>query len=119
MPPLLRPAKATLPTLGQCVEEFNFSRIPSIVPICYRGKRMDEHYSASGHVYVVDDDPAMRESLSAFLRSAGLCVEAFEDANAFMALYDPAQPGCLVLDVQMPKMSGLDLQEKLLERGAL
>jgi len=67
-------------------------------------------------VFVVDDDPAMRESLAFLVGSVGLHVESFADARDFLARYDAARPGCLVLDVRMPGMSGLELQERLAER---
>ena len=69
-------------------------------------------------VFVVDDDRAMRESLTWLLDSVGLRVRSYANARDFLAEYDPAQPGCLVLDVRMPGMSGLDLQAELASRGA-
>jgi two-component system response regulator FixJ len=68
-------------------------------------------------VFVVDDDRAMRESLSWLLDSVGLRVRSYATAAEFLAEHDPAQPGCLVLDVRMPGMSGLDLQAELARRG--
>ena len=68
-------------------------------------------------VFVVDDDRAMRESLSWLLDSVGLRVRSYATAADFLAEHDPAQPGCLVLDVRMPGMSGLDLQSELASRG--
>jgi FixJ family two-component response regulator len=68
-------------------------------------------------VFVVDDDRAMRESLSWLLDSVGLRVRSYATATDFLAEHDPAQPGCLVLDVRMPGMSGLDLQAELARRG--
>jgi len=68
-------------------------------------------------VFVVDDDRAMRESLSWLLDSVGLRVRSYATAADFLAEHDPAQPGCLVLDVRMPGMSGLDLQAELTRRG--
>ena len=68
-------------------------------------------------VFVVDDDRAMRESLTWLLDSVGLRVRSYANAGDFLAEYDPAQPGCLVLDVRMPGMSGLDLQAELARRG--
>jgi len=67
-------------------------------------------------VYVVDDDPAIRDALRWLFESVGLEVETFDSAQAFMATYEPGRPGCLVLDVRLPGMGGLDLQEKLLSR---
>lgn len=70
-------------------------------------------------VFVVDDDESVRSSLRFLLRSAGLESRAFGAAPEFLAGYDPAQPGCLVLDVRMPLMSGLELQQELNLRGAI
>lgn len=64
-------------------------------------------------VCVVDDDPAIRKSLRWLIESVGLTVEAFESAREFLDAYDPEKPGCIVLDVRMPGMNGLELQEKL------
>jgi FixJ family two-component response regulator len=68
-------------------------------------------------VFVVDDDPAMRDSLRWLIESTGLQVETFGDAQTFLARIRPELPGCLVLDVRMPGMSGLDLQAELTRRG--
>jgi len=70
-------------------------------------------------VYVVDDDAAVRDSLSLLLESAGLCAAAFDSAQAFLAAHRAHQPGCLVLDVHMPGMDGLELQNELARRGEL
>ena len=72
----------------------------------------------SGKVYVVDDDESVRSALSRLLRSEGLDVEAFATAEAFLEHPRPDEPGCLVLDVQMPGLTGLDLQRALAESGA-
>jgi two-component system, LuxR family, response regulator FixJ len=69
-------------------------------------------------VFVVDDDRAMRESLRWLLESVGLTVRTYSTAADFLREYEPSQPGCLVLDVRMPGMSGLDLQADLVRRGA-
>jgi len=68
-------------------------------------------------VFVVDDDPAMRKSLRWLLQSVGFTVEAFESAEAFLARIDPSLYGCLILDVRMPGMGGLNLQDALAARG--
>lgn len=68
-------------------------------------------------VFVVDDDAAVRKAVSRLLRSAGLAVAMFASAREFLAQYDPATPGCLVLDVAMPGFSGLQLQTALGEKG--
>ena len=64
-------------------------------------------------VYVVDDNSELRESLRWLLESVGTNVECFEGAQAFLDHYNPKDPGCLILDIRMPGMSGLELQEKL------
>jgi len=64
-------------------------------------------------VFVVDDDRSIRESLSNLIRSAGLNVQTFASAQAFLTSQRPAAPSCLVLDVQLPGFSGLDLQQEL------
>ena len=70
-------------------------------------------------VFVVDDDESVRSSLRFLLRSASLESRAFGSAAEFLTAYDPSQPGCLVLDVRMPGMSGLELQQELNLRGAI
>jgi hypothetical protein len=64
-------------------------------------------------VFVVDDDEAVRTSLKLLLRSVGLPVETFTSAQEFLDRFDADRPGCLVLDIRMPGMSGLELQEHL------
>jgi FixJ family two-component response regulator len=68
-------------------------------------------------VFVVDDDDDLRESLTWLLESAGLRVKTHPTAQEFLNGYDPEAPCCLVLDVRMPGLSGLDLQEELTRRG--
>jgi FixJ family two-component response regulator len=66
-------------------------------------------------VFVLDDDPSIREALSSLLRSAGLRVSTFESAAEFLKIKLPASLDCLVLDLQLPDISGLELQRKLAE----
>jgi FixJ family two-component response regulator len=68
-------------------------------------------------VFVVDDDPPMREALNNLLRSVRLRVEAFGSAQEFLRGRRSDVPGCLVLDVRLPGLSGLDLQKRLVEAG--
>ncbi|HXJ32568.1 MAG TPA: response regulator [Candidatus Eisenbacteria bacterium] len=68
-------------------------------------------------VFVVDDDPAMRDSLRWLIESTGVRVETYPDAQTFLDAVRSDMPGCLVLDVRMPGMSGLDLQSELARRG--
>lgn len=67
-------------------------------------------------VFIVDDEEAVRDSLQWLLESSGLTVALFDSAEAFLSSYQPDQPGCLVVDVRMPGMSGLELQEQLAEQ---
>lgn len=68
-------------------------------------------------VFVVDDDGAVRHGLRFLLRTAGYSVEAFASARSFLEGYDPRRGGCLLLDVRMPQMTGLELQQQLNVRG--
>jgi FixJ family two-component response regulator len=61
----------------------------------------------------VDNDEAVLDSLRMLMKSVGLNAECFRSAGEFLDAYDPERPGCLVLDVRMPGMSGIDLQERL------
>jgi two-component system response regulator FixJ len=70
-------------------------------------------------VFIVDDDEAVRNSLRLLLKSVGLTASALSTGRQFLDTYKPAQPGCLVLDVRMPGMSGLELQERLNHQGAV
>jgi FixJ family two-component response regulator len=68
-----------------------------------------------GLVFIVDDDASMRESLKNLIRSVGLRVEAFTSAQEFLRSERPNVPGCLVLDVRLKGLSGLDLQKRIAE----
>ena len=72
---------------------------------------------ANATVFVVDDDAAMRDSLKDLIRSVGLRGELYASAQDFLRSQRPDVPGCLVLDVRMPGLSGLDLQRRLTEAG--
>jgi two-component system, LuxR family, response regulator FixJ len=69
-------------------------------------------------IFVVDDDEGVRNSLRFLLKSVGLTTRTLASAREFLDIYQPSHPGCLVLDVRMPGMSGLELQEQLNLRGA-
>jgi two-component system, LuxR family, response regulator FixJ len=73
----------------------------------------------SPSVFIVDDDEAVRSSLRLLVKSIGLNAVIMGSAQEFLAGYDPMQPGCLILDVRMPRMSGLELQQQLNLRGAV
>jgi two-component system, LuxR family, response regulator FixJ len=68
-------------------------------------------------VFVVDDDAAVRQGLRFMLRAAGYSVEALPSARSFLEDYDPRRGGCLLLDVQMPQMTGFELQQRLNVHG--
>lgn len=70
-------------------------------------------------VFVVDDDAGVRASIRLLLKSVGLAAVPMASAQEFLAAYDPGQPGCLVLDIRMPGMSGLELQQHLTLQGAI
>ena len=70
-------------------------------------------------VYVVDDDDEVRDAIADLIDSVGLPTRAFASAQAFLQAYEPPQSGCLVLDVRMPGMNGLELQQELMTRGAM
>src|SRR5437764_15492104 len=68
-------------------------------------------------VFVVDDDPSVRRSTERLLRSVGLKVQTYSSAREFLASHPPEGPACLVLDVRMPGLSGMDLQRELAQSG--
>ncbi len=68
-------------------------------------------------VFVVDDDHAVRRFLCGLIASVDLRVEAYASAREFLDAYEPGRPGCLLLDIRMPGMSGLELQKELAERA--
>lgn len=68
-------------------------------------------------IFVVDDEPDVRAALGMLIKSVGLKPEIYETPQDYLDAYDPERPGCLVLDMRMPGMSGLDLQAKLASMG--
>jgi RNA polymerase sigma factor (sigma-70 family) len=70
-------------------------------------------------VFIIDDDEAFRDSVKELVSSVGLATETFPSALQFMETFDPARPGCVVLDVRMARMSGIALQATLKDMGAL
>jgi FixJ family two-component response regulator len=73
---------------------------------------------AQATIFVVDDDPAVSRALASAGKLLGLPVQAYGSAAAFLEAFDPDQPGCLVLDIKMPGMTGLELQQRLNEEGS-
>jgi FixJ family two-component response regulator len=73
----------------------------------------------SSTVFVVDDDDGVRSSIRLLLKSVGIPATPLASAQEFLDSFDPAQPGCLVLDIRMPGMSGMELQQELNRRGAI
>ena len=70
-------------------------------------------------VYIVDDDDGMRRALSVLMTTVGYQPAAFAGPREFIAKHDPSQPSCLVLDVRMPEMSGLEVQQHLNRNGSM
>lgn len=68
-------------------------------------------------VFIVDDDPAARDSVAVLVGSNGVRAEAFASAEEFLTAYDPDRPGCVVIDIRMTGMNGLDLQAALNSRS--
>jgi len=68
-------------------------------------------------VYIVDDDEAVRHSLGLLLQSVGMTTKSFPSARSFLDGHDASKPSCLILDVRMPDMSGLDLQQLLVSKA--
>ena len=72
---------------------------------------------AAPAVFIVDDDPSVRKATRRVLQAAGLDARTFASADEYLASYDPDAPGCLVLDLTMPGLNGLELQHALVSRG--
>ena len=76
---------------------------------------MPQSRESNAVIAIVDDDPSVRQGLSSLIRSAGLQVETFASAQEFLARPGAGVPSCLVLDVRLPGLSGLDLQKRMAE----
>lgn len=74
--------------------------------------------NAEQTVFIVDDDDGVRDGLSLLLATVGQSCELYECGQEFLDAYDDGKRGCLLLDIRMPRMTGLDLQKKLLEQGS-
>lgn len=83
-----------------------------------RTRHAVDHVMSAAVVFVVDDDASLRDSLRRLITSVGLKVDVFPSARAFLDAGRPDAPGCLVLDVRLPGLSGLDLQRELAETDA-
>lgn len=68
-------------------------------------------------IYLVEDDAEVRRSLIRILELEGYHVEAFSAPTELLTRYDPAKPGCLVLDLRLPEMSGIELRQRLVDQG--
>lgn len=80
----------------------------------------DKHKTSNQPVvYIVDDDDGMRRALTVLMGTIGYHAIPFARPREFLEKYDPAQPGCLVLDVRMPEMSGLEVQQHLNRTGSM
>ena len=73
--------------------------------------------STNPTVFVIDDDPAARESIGMLIRSLGLPVETFASAEQFLQSFDSDRPGCVITDMRMLGLSGLELQDQLIDMG--
>lgn len=73
--------------------------------------------NAEPTVFIVDDDDAVRSAVQTLIESMDIHTAAFDHVQSFLDFYNPNQPGCLILDVRLPKISGLELQEHLHRKG--
>jgi FixJ family two-component response regulator len=89
----------------------------SVFPARVPGERPRGNTVTDECVFVIDDDESVRRSLSRLLKTAGWRVETFATAGAFLESTPPNRPGCLVLDLQLPGVSGLELQATLMRAG--
>lgn len=74
---------------------------------------------ADAVVFIVDDDPAIRDALTLMIEQEGITVMSFEDAGSFLDACQPKSYGCVIIDIRMPKMNGMQLQEELTRRKVL
>lgn len=70
-------------------------------------------------VFIVDDDAAIRDSLSLMIEQENIAVQAFDSAETFLAAYQPEYPSCAIVDIRMPGMDGIELHQALLKRNIL
>ena len=81
-------------------------------------KRMNQDVPTKPTVYIVDDDQSIRHAMELLMRSVGMEYAIFHSGNEFLARYSNSFAGCLVLDIRMPGLGGLELQEKLIALGS-
>src|SRR5690606_9353109 len=101
----------SMPSRTRTAEPFSGSR-------CRSGPKACSPMQEESKVYVIDDDAGMRESLRFLLEARGFKVETYGSARDFLAAGGADRVGCLVVDVRMPEMTGLQLQERLTEQGS-
>lgn len=77
----------------------------------------DKTVTQQATIFVVDDDPGVSRAMSSVAQLLDLPVVSLSSAEEFLSSYDPAQPGCLILDIKMPGMTGLELQQRLVDAG--
>ena len=73
--------------------------------------------SSDARVYIIDDDPHIQEALGLLFKSVGLKASTFSSADEFLETDLPDEPSCIILDIRLPRVSGLDLQQRLLEKA--
>ena len=95
----------------------NLGKVAGFISSYPHGENLMSINDVTPIIYLVDDEFSIRDSISLLIESTGQKVISFESAEDFLNSYDPKQPGCLILDVRMPLMSGHDLQNELLNRG--
>jgi two-component system, LuxR family, response regulator FixJ len=87
-----------------------------VVEVPHNPQNGSQPHDSTSIVYVVDDDEGVREYVTWLVKSAGWQVRSFASAQSFLDAYDASVPGCLVTDIRMPGLSGLDLQRELAKR---
>jgi two-component system response regulator FixJ len=105
-----------MPPLGRLPEAFQGGMV--MKPGGGRARPGSSASDSEPTVFVVDDDPAFLDLMRQLVESVRLRIETYETAQSFLDAFDPARPGCLVLDVRLPGRSGLDLQAELAARQA-
>lgn len=89
----------------------------SLQDVCNTRERVVPAKQSAASVFIVDDDPAVRNAVKLLVHAFGLQAEGYDSAEAFLDACKPGQPGCLVLDLHMPSMNGVELLLQLAARG--